>query len=284
MIPSIAFVLVTVVIAGLCAGPALAVRPFVTDDARIADRGQIEAETWLTVTPTSGSAEVIYNVLLNVVPNDWIEIAASGGIGYDPEESTSVANPALQGKVLFWQPPGAFHPGLALAAGVVLPYGRGGAYRDAIGSYVVAPATLSFFRDDLFIHGNLGVTMASDVNHPLFARVFWGIGTDAALWRSDWRVIAEAFAGDPFDALGPSYAGQAGFRWLINDHVNVDLSMILAPEIDERRRNTGRVDWGAQLGLRVLFDVFTPGGRPGDPAGAPGLFRPSPFARAESAL
>lgn len=262
----------------LTTSPSFGVRPFVTDDARIADYGQIEAETWLEIVRGDGYTSAVYHGFLNVVPTDWLELGASAGFGRDTDGRGTVANSSLQGKVLLWQPVDGAFPGIAVVGGVVLPYGSGGAFRDALGSYVIAPVTLSLANERLLLHGNVGFTAASDDTHTFDARAFWGLGADVGLFHPDWRLVAEGFAGDPEDARGPRYAGQFGFRWLASDHVNLDVSTVVAPEVDERGRRLGGTVWSGQFGLRVLFDTFTRHGRPGSPAGAPGWFgRPPGF-------
>ncbi len=52
---------------------------FVTDDARIADYGQIEGETWFDFLPKGGRVLPVYNFLFNVVPFELARVRRLGG-------------------------------------------------------------------------------------------------------------------------------------------------------------------------------------------------------------
>lgn len=88
----------------LIAEEAKAVRPFVTDDARIAARGQIEGETWLELSRPDGRVLPVYNALLNFELLEWLEIGISGGVGFDVDDRLTFANPGGQAKILFVRP------------------------------------------------------------------------------------------------------------------------------------------------------------------------------------
>jgi len=267
--------------------PAEAVRPFVTDDARIADYGQIEGETWFDFLRQDGRILPIYNALINVIPLDWLELGFAGGIGWDTDDSVTLLNPGLQFKLLFAPPGGGWLPGFSLVVGMTTPWGRGSQHMDAWGAYVIAPMTLSFADDDVLIHGNLGWTggfgrAGSDERRAFgrsHGRFFWGLGTDLAMWHSDARFVLEVFAGEPLDPFGASLAGQTGFRWLVSDHLNLDVAVTLTERLDADHRGDG-IDWSLQVGVRFLIDAFTRDGRPGSPLGAPGMVQWRPEAEA----
>jgi hypothetical protein len=257
---------------GLGPTPALAVRPFVTDDARIIDRGQLEVESWLELSRYQGSLVPALNVIAGVSFTDWLEVLAGGGMGMDPGPSLTVANPVIQSKLLLMRTGPGWLPGVALAGGVTLPTGRGSLYDDATGLFLIAPLTLQPWGDELFIHVNVGMTGTRHEGR-LSARPFWGLGVDVSV-HPRARVIGEVYSGDPFEALGPEVAAQAGVRWHVREGVDIDITFGAAPGQDELRQPTGRVDLWAQLGLRMVFDTFRR--TPGDMGGAPGLFpRPS---------
>lgn len=85
-------------------------------------------------------------------------------------------------------------------------------------------------------------------------------------------LIIEAYAGDPLHLHAPKTAAQMGFRWIASEYVNLDLTFGVQPELDEHLRRSGSAEVWGQIGLRLLFDVFTPGGRRGDPMEAKGMF------------
>lgn len=197
-----------------------------------------------------------------------MEILAGSGIGFDSNREMTVLNPVITPKILFWEAAEDGTPGLALAVGVTLPFGTGELYEPATGFYAFAPITTRLFNDGLMVHGNIGARGAYLPGEGTTLRPYWGLGIEAAVFGHDLpHLVLEAYSGDPFEALGPSIAAQGGFRWLASDYVNVDLTFGGQPEL----HGPGLEIWG-QIGLRLLFDAFTPGGRKGDPMGAPGAF------------
>ena len=96
-------------------GPANAVRPFVTDDARIADYGQLETESWMEVTHSDkefGDAPG-FNTMIGITPLDWLEVIAGTGGARASNGKWAVANPVIQTKVLFTQATEDGSPGYA---------------------------------------------------------------------------------------------------------------------------------------------------------------------------
>jgi hypothetical protein len=250
---------------------ALAVRPFVTDDARIIDKGQIEMETWPELVLRGREATPGYHLMAGVSVSEWLEIIVGGGIGLDPGQRLAVSNPVFQPKFLIWKAEEDGFPGLSLATGLTLPFGRGTLFDDATGFYLIAPLTSRLMNDWLLVHVNLGATFARVPGQPVFSRPYWGVGFDVGLLTPELRLIGEAYAGDPFEALGPEYAFQWGSRWLVSDYVNLDLTFGAQPDLE---RGQGRWEVWGQLGVRLLFDTFRPRGKPGDPMGATGMIRP----------
>jgi hypothetical protein len=255
-------------------GRAGAVRPFVTDDARIVDEGQLELEMWPELAFTRGEPWFGYNLVAGVSLTPWLELIAGGGVGVEHGARFTASNPVVQPKLLFVRAQENGVPGVALVAGVTLPLGRGVMYDDATGVFVVAPITSRLFHDWLHVHVNLGASIARRAEPPLdrrrtTARTFWGVGADAGLGRRDVRMILEAYAGDPFHALGPKVAMQGGFRWLHGDLLNLDLTFGAQPLVEYEARVAGEWEYWIQVGARLLFDAFT--GGPGNPMGGAGM-------------
>jgi hypothetical protein len=266
----------------ITARPAGAVRPFVTDDARISAYGQLEAEAWIELVRSGRTFTPGYNVLGGVSPTEWLQIIAGGGVSIDPGAELGVPNPVIQPKLLIWRAEDNGIPGLSVAMGVTLPVGRGEAFEKATGLYLIAPVTSRLFDDWLLLHANLGVRAAylpADAEVAIetgwSARPYWGIGADVGLFHPDLRGVVEAYAGDPLHAIGPTLAFQWGARWMVSDHVNMDLTFGAEPTVHEGVRVEGGWNTWGQLGARLLFDVFTNG--PGDPDGALGMV-PAPGA------
>ena len=258
----------------LCIAPqdALAVRPFVTDDARISDVGQVELETWTEVQRGHGDVTVGQHVMFGASPTEWLQVLAGTGGGRTIRGGEwTWANPVIQPKLLVWRAYEDGFPGLAFSGGVTLPFGQGAYFDPAAGGYLIAMTTTRLKNDWLLLHANLGATFAAPRQESITTKPYWGIGMDLGVFHHDLRIIAEAYSGDPFEALGPNFATQVGFRWIKSDHVNLDMTFGAQPEQHTMRRTTGAWEMWGQLGVRLLFDAFTPEGRAGDPLGGRGL-------------
>jgi hypothetical protein len=250
-----------------------AVRPFVTDDARIIDYGQLEIEHWLEYGSRPGDTMYAYNFMGGVSMTDWLELIVGTGVGVDTEDGRrlSIINPVIQPKILFLKAEEDGTPGLAAATGVLLPYGKGSLHDSGWGGYGLLLGTTRLFDDWLQLHVNLGATYTDDDGRTADWRPYWGFGFDLGVVREDIRFIGEVYSGDPLDLEKPRWAVQTGIRWLKSDYVNWDLTFGTQPHMEDHRRAGGQEYW-AQIGLRLLFDVFTRDGKPGDFSGAVGMF------------
>ena len=268
-------------------GSAHAVRPFVTDDARIADYGQLETESWMEVThadkefgDTPG-----FNTMIGVTPLDWLEVITGTGGARASNGKWAVANPVIQTKVLFTQAEADGSPGYALTSGATFNVGQttlaAGAttdesmnprYKLGDNYYAIGLMTQRLFEDTVQLHANFGLRAEHQSGLGVLLRPYWGIGLDAEVLRKDIHAIAEAYAGDPLQYNAPLYAGQFGARWIYSDSVNIDLTFGAQPNMNTYRQTTSSVEVWGQVGLRLLFDVFTHDGKPGNPDGAIGLF------------
>jgi hypothetical protein len=258
----------------VCQPRALAVRPFVVDDARIIDYGQYEVEHWLEYMRGGGERMYAYNFMGGVSPTDWMELIVGTGLAFASDDGykASIINPVIQPKWLFFKAEDDGSPGLSLATGLLLPYGTGSQWDRGWGGYVLMLGTTRLWDDWLQIHVNAGATYADDRGFTANWRPYWGIGFDQGIFHKDFRIIGEVFAGDPLDLAKPTWAAQWGVRWLKSDYVNWDMTFGTQPVLNERLRSTGKQEFWAQIGLRLLFDKFTRGGKPGDYSGAVGMF------------
>ncbi|HUJ87253.1 MAG TPA: hypothetical protein VLX30_10425 [Burkholderiales bacterium] len=189
---------------GLCAPPARAARPMMTDDARIVAPGACQLESW--VRRNDDSTEYWALPACNFSGN--LELTAGGARTHDAE-GTRATDLVLQGKTLFkpLEPDGW---GLGLALGTVRhPQLAGG--RDWYG-YV--PASFAFDGERVVLHFNLGWLRAQATG---LDRMTWGSATETRLDERNW-LIAEAFGQNQGR---PSY--QFGLRhWLVPDRVQID--------------------------------------------------------------
>lgn len=254
---------------------ARAVRPFVTDDARIIDRGQLETENWLDFKRARGWG-ASFNVMAGLTINDWSELIVGGSTIFDGPRQIGLGNPVIQPKILLLRAEDDGVPGVALAAGVTLPVGVGPVYEPVTGMYLVAPITSRLFDDWLMLHLNVGFKVAVPEHQRATITPYWGAGIDLGVGTKQARIIAEAYAGDPLEPLGADIAVQAGIRWLPSDYLNLDLTFGGTPELGHGGHATGRLELWGQVGVRLLFDVFTRNGRAGEPTGAAGAIKRRP--------
>ncbi|MCS6984029.1 MAG: hypothetical protein NZM25_02730 [Leptospiraceae bacterium] len=251
-----------------------AVRPFVTDDARISDYGQLELEMWPDWGYSSAGHTLGYNLMFGMSFTDFLQLITGSGINQEIQGGDYYMHDwVIQPKLLFWEAKENGFPGFALALGTVIPLKMREVFRRNTGYFANGMLTTRLFKDWLLLHTNFGYVTATEGVAPAYEKVYWGFGIDLGVYWSELRFIAEIFAGDPYEIIGPTLANQTGFRYLYSDHINLDLTYGWQEEVDDTRRPIGRTTWWLQLGIRLLFDLFTKEGKPGNPLGAPGLLR-----------
>jgi hypothetical protein len=254
---------------------ANAVRPFVTDDARITDERQIEIETWTEFGRSSHDTTLGQHFMGGYSPTHWLQVIGGLGIGQDLERGNgTVSNAVIQPKFLLWQAYDDGFPGFAVSTGYIFHNGHGAYHDEAQGSYAIGMLTTRLFDDWLQVHLNFGRLFGREAGGSWESRNYWGLGLDLGVFHKDYRLIAEAYAGDPFEPLGPELAFQAGLRWLKSDFVNFDFTAGTQPEQRESGTRSGRWEYWAQAGVRVLFDTLRGSLGPGSYEGARGAFNP----------
>lgn len=253
---------------------AYAVRPFVTDDARIVDYGQIETESWIESTRANGkwNPAPAINAIGSTSVNDWLQILVGTGSGLDRDGSSGISNPLLSAKALLKAATEDGDPGYALSYTSTFDSGRGAFQEPGKVQSVVGMSTYRLLEDKLNIHINLGLRTDKERNRASRTRSLWGLGADVEAFSPKTRFVAEVFSGDPFTLNAPRYATQLGMRYLHSDYVQMDFIAGAEPELDNRLNRTGSYATTLQFGVRLLFDAFTRDGKPGNPNGAKGLF------------
>jgi hypothetical protein len=266
--------LILVICCVLIARPAFAVRPFVTDDARIVDKGQIEFETWFATNRYANGRwgpPLDYNIIIGNTVNEWLEILMGSGVGVDNDGRSFITNPVFVSKFLLKKAePNSIMPGVAFSFASVVNAGFGPLKEDGVVNSLVLMTTNRILNDKIFLHLNLGTKFDHFAGVNLI-RPYWGAGLDFATFIPKTRYIIEAFAGDPYELNSPKYAFQTGFRYLKSDTLSFDFTVGMQPEYDPYHPTDGMEMW-FQFGIRWLIDRFRPGGEPGDPDGAKGLF------------
>lgn len=220
----IALLFVTSFAAGVAApSRAEAVRPFITDDARVVGGRSLQVETWIRADAESFQ----HWLLVGFGPVGPLELtlgAVHGTVyGGHAEQGYAAAGPLLQAKVLLREPTPNAWPGVALSAGIQPPlhYGGFGAVGwDGFG-YVAVTESLGH-EDRVLLHVNLGfyATTAAVQSPWVFT---WGVGAQVRLW-GPINAVAEIFSGDPY-AGGSGAATQVGTRIVLNTNVQLDATV-----------------------------------------------------------
>ena len=223
--------------------PAWAVRPFITDDARVVgyDNAQIETSLRIDKYKYQNLNLAAYGLTAD------LEFTAGWVDGYyrkEPEKGWSVTGPLLQLKYLLVESKPLSYPGVAIVAGTNHPWGLGKLTPDEWGEFGFIALTETILdRDRLLVHGNLGISVVGSKGY-----FTWGVGTQITVWRG-LCVIGEVASGDPYSStVIPGGVYQTGFRYIVNDNLQLDATY-------------GNGLWGSPkpaswsgFGLRIVFD------------------------------
>lgn len=202
--------------------PAYAVRPFITDDARVVGAQLAQIESWVRGDPRAFQ----HWVLLAIGPWAPLEltIGAVQGASYDGEPAAySAAGPLLQAKALLLKPRPNRWPGLALSFGATAPVGYGAFSPRDWERFVYLAMTESLFeKERLLLHANLGlVVIGSQPGES--TKTTWGAGFQLRIFAG-LHLVAEVVSGDPYEPASGG-AGQAGLRYIVNARVQLDATV-----------------------------------------------------------
>lgn len=245
---------------------ASAVRPFVTDDARIVYQGQLEVESYAGITVSKGQKPG-FNIrsLQGMSLTDRFELIAGGmGLEYHDQQIT-VDDLVFQPKYVLYRSFGAI-PSVSVASALLIPLSGN---RQQWNSYTMAHVSWFLFTpqgspdpydNGLAVHLNLGTKSQYDAGPGgrYTSKLYWAAGFEAITFTREVRFLGEVFNGDPFSFSEEFPAYQTGFRWYKTPNVQMDL---VWRGIGDGSRATGieiAPGWNytIQVGLRVLFDVF----------------------------
>lgn len=242
--------------------PAFAIRPFVTDDARVVGEKLAQLETWVLVD----RFVLEHNALAAVGPTSWLEVTAgvvNGATHTGPRRGYSITGPILQGKALLLPARNNGRPGLAFAAGALAPIGHGSFKPPGWGGFAYFAMTESIGEEKLLIHANIGLAAGDNGNlrsREGFAAlppervsflVTAGVGAQLHVVRG-LHAVAEVYYGDPYDPRTGFPASQVGFRYIFSDRVQMDGTMgTTLREVGDAGGHLATEQWGT-LGLRVV--------------------------------
>lgn len=199
------------------AAPLFAVRPFITDDARVVGRRQAQMETWMR----GDRAAFQHWALVSYGPIAPLELTlgAVQGATYTHGTEYSVAGPLMQGKYLLRRPRTNSWPGIAVSGGAFAPVGRGEFAPEGWDSFAYVAVTESLMEDDhVLLHGNVGF-----VNSASGRKATWGTGSQIRI-RGGFHAVGEVFSGDPY-AESSGVAFQGGFRHFISEYIQIDATI-----------------------------------------------------------
>lgn len=253
-------------------GEALAVRPFVTDDARVVYKGQLETETFSGLTMSKGSQPGFeIRSLQGTSVTDRLEIIA-GGMGFQYTDRKLTADDLVfQPKYVLYRSFG-WVPSVSIAPALLMPLGGN---RQLWNSYAITHISWFLFTPEgstdpydngLAVHLNVGTK--SQYNAGLGGRYtskpYWAAGFEVITINREIRFLGEVFNGDPFSYEEEFPAYQVGFRWYKSSNVQWDL--VWRGVRDGATGSSGAAgievapgwNYTIQVGFRMLFDDVFP--------------------------
>lgn len=253
-----------------CPEDALAVRPFVTDDARIVYKGQVTTETYGGITMVQGNKPAIeVRTLEGLGITDRFELTA-GGLGFTYQDNQArPLDMLIQPKYVLHSSLGAI-PSVSVAAASLFPLSGNRQHWDGyamahVSWFLFTPdADTDPYDNDLALHLNLGMKSRYDAGPATYrSKLYWAAGFEVITpVTREVRFLGEIFNGDPFSFEEKFPAFQTGFRWYKSSTVQLDLVFRgLRNGSLETQAPTGAEfspgwNYTIQAGLRVLFDVF----------------------------
>lgn len=227
---------------------AFAVRPFITDDARVVGWRLGQYESWLRFDK---HAYQHWNMVAFGPSNRW-EFALGFVHGLASSETKqrhySYAIPLVQAKFLINEYKPNKAPGIAVAAGTFLPGGIGEFKAPGFGGFAYLALTQSFGEKDKYLfHGNIGV---NHVKYPTsnYTVLTWGFGTQIRTFGG-LHLVGEVFSGDPY-VPGSGMAYQAGFRHFISDLFQLDIT------IGQGIAGENQLPFWGGVGIRLVTERF----------------------------
>lgn len=227
---------------------AYAVRPFITDDARVVGYRLFQWESWLRFDREAGQ----YWHMFAYGPHKKIELTAGAVLGYHNNSlekiDFSYALPLLQGKFLFSEYGHKKLPGIGLVTGTFLPGGKGEFVQQYFGAFAFATITQCIGKNEnLLIHANTGLNYLYKDNANQFVPI-WGLGTQIKT-LGGMHVVLEYFSGDPY-VPGTGAAYQAGIRHFFSDDLQIDATF------GEGLKGQNPMPFWFSVGTRWVFHTF----------------------------
>ncbi len=249
---------------------ALAVRPFVTDDARIVYKGQLGTETYGGTTVVKGASPAYEMRTLEALGiTDRLELTA-GGFGFTYQDhQVRPLDLLIQPKYVLHSSLGAI-PSLSVAAAMMYPLSGNRQHWDGyammhVSWFLFTPnADIDPYDNDLAIHLNFGTKNRYDAGPATFqSKFYWAAGFEVITFTREVRFLGEVFNGDPFGFEEKFPAFQTGLRWYKAANTQLDLVFrgVRNTTEDVRLAAGGgslSEEWNytIQVGFRYLIDLF----------------------------
>ena len=228
---------------------AQAVRPFITDDARVVGLRLAQCETWLRLDKHAWQQWAMFAY----GPTKKWELALGFVHGVEipgtEKKQYSYAIPLIQAKYLIREYVPNKTPGIAIAAGSFLPGGRGVFKAPGYGAFGYVSLTQCFGKEEqVLIHANIGSSYLQYSSNDYHAVMTWGIGTQIRT-LGGLHLIGELFSGDPY-VPGSGLAYQTGFRHFVSNFVQLDLTA------GQGISGDNKLAFWYGGGIRVVTDLF----------------------------
>ncbi len=249
---------------------ALAVRPFVTDDARIVYKGQLGTETYGGTTVVKGESPAYEMRTLEALGiTDRFELTA-GGFGFTYQDhQVRPLDLLIQPKYVLHSSLGAI-PSLSVAAAMMYPMSGNRQHWDGyammhVSWFLFTPnADIDPYDNNLSIHLNFGSKNRYDAGPATFqSKFYWAAGFEVITFTREVRLLGEVFNGDPFGFEEKFPAFQTGLRWYKAANTQLDLVIrgVRTTTEDVRVAAGGGgspEEWNytIQVGYRYLIDIF----------------------------
>ncbi len=255
-------------LASVQAHEASAVRPFVTDDARVVYPGQLEVENFGGITMGRGRTPGFeVRSLQGASVSDRLELIG-GGFGFQYENNRMTPQDLVfQPKYVLYRSFGLI-PSLSAAAAVLAPLSGN---RQLWNTYNMLHISWFLFTpqdstdpydNGLAIHVNLGTKgqYHAGLGGRWTNKLYWAAGFEAITFSRELRVLGEVFNGDPFSFEEEFPAYQAGFRWYKTPNIQWDLVLrgVHDGGIGSGIETGPGWNYTIQIGFRFLLDDVFP--------------------------
>ncbi|TVR03713.1 MAG: hypothetical protein EA398_04015 [Deltaproteobacteria bacterium] len=262
----------------LLAAPALANRPFNTDDARIVEHGELDLETEIALDVNRGDLTPLLGIDAGIGLANLLEARVFMGLGLDAEQEFTLANPGVEAKLLIHRPVPGDMVGVAFVAGAALPVGTGGAYSDATTLYGYIPLSAVNRRETVELHANVGYAIGLLPDDNTSFRAHWGAAIASRPFTAPVMLAFEVGSSDPRDILGPDVEIRLGARYEGLDAVDLDAFFGLLPDYNFVDGSVEAWPWTIGVGATFNFALFgDAASRSGHSQGAHGLVVPSRY-------